>query len=190
MLFRSKKNEGKLPEPSQAQWEEIKKYYNLRCAEYNKKLSEDESDRLEIITNFQVIKEKIQTCVKVARNYICSVENIQVVYPEIIAGKEHEVIAVNHQEKEIETEQKQQIVSICLDEFDKLPPESQKLMQLFYGLEISQTDMKEIFNLQQYQISRKIKRSGEQILTGLVNWSKVNLEIIPNEGIKIGRAHV
>lgn len=185
-IYRSslpKKIEGKLPEPSQAQWEEIKKYYNLRCAEYNKKPSEDESDRLEIITNFQVIKEKIQTCVKVARNYICSVENIQVVYPEIIAGKEHEVIAVNHQEKEIETEQKQQIVSICLDEFDKLPPESQKLMQLFYGLEISQTDMKEIFNLQQYQISRKIKRSEKQILTGLVNWSKVNLEIIPNEGI-------
>lgn len=70
-----------------------------------------------------------------------------------------------------------------MDEFDKLSPEFQKLMQLFYGLEISQTDMKEIFNLQQYQISRKIKGSGEQILTGLVNWSKVNLEIIPNEGI-------
>ncbi len=189
-IYRSsqlKKFEGRLPEPNQAQWEEIQKYYNFRCSEYNKKLSADESDRLEVITNFQVIKEKFITCYSVARNYICmveeTVENIDIISNEIMADNQHEVIAVNHPEKEIETEEKQQIVSICLYEFAKLPPESQKLIQLFYGLGISQTEMKEIFGLQQFQISRKIKRSEKKLLEALVTWSKANLEITPNEGI-------
>ncbi|MDJ0520385.1 MAG: hypothetical protein QNJ74_30410 [Trichodesmium sp. MO_231.B1] len=112
-----------------------------------------------------------------------TVENIDIISNEVMADNQHEVIAVNHPEKEIETEEKQQIVSICLYEFAKLPPESQKLIQLFYGFGISQTEMKEIFGLQQFQISRKIKRSEKKLLEALVTWSKANLEITPNEGI-------
>ena len=175
----SKKNKGKLPEPNQAQWEEIQKYYNFRCSEYNKKLSAHGCDRLEPITNFQVIKEKFLTCYSAAKNYICivedTIENIDIVADEFIP--------VNHQEEEIETEQKQQITSICFDEFAKLPPESQKLMQLHYGLGISQTEMQKIFNFKQPKISRKIKQSEQKLLKALVKWSQENLGITLDEGI-------
>ncbi|MGD1715916.1 hypothetical protein [Dapis sp. BLCC M172] len=178
-----KKNEGKLPEPNQTQWEEIQKYYNLRCSEYNKKLSTDESDRLEEITNFQTIKEKIFTCINAANDYIYIDDKTDINLLERNGDNQTEFIKLNHPEREIELEETQQIASICLDEFAKLPLESQKLMQLYYGLEISQTEMKEIFGLQQYQISRKIKRSEKKLLEALGKWSQANLEITPNEEI-------
>ncbi len=177
------KNKGKLPEPNQAQWSEIKKYYNLRCSEYNKKNAADESDRLELITDFQVIKAKICTCEKIVKDYICNVEDVDINSPKTNDGNETEIIVFNPEEKEIEIEESQQIISICLLEFSKLPPECQKLIQLCYGLEISQTEMTEIFGLKQYQISRKIKRSEQNILKGLVKWSQANLGISPNQGI-------
>jgi len=182
-----KKIQGRLPEPNQAQWEKIKEYYNFRCSEYNKKLSADGCDRLELITNFQAIKDKILTCIKAARDYICNVEgtveSIDKISDEIMAGNQYETTTFNHKEKEIETEKQQQMVSICLSEFAKLPLESQKIMQLHYGLDISQTEMKEIFGLQQYQISRKIQRSEQKLLKALVKWSDANLGITLDEGI-------
>ncbi|NEQ40415.1 MAG: sigma-70 family RNA polymerase sigma factor [Okeania sp. SIO3I5] len=175
----SKKIKGRLPEPNQAQWEEIQKYYNFLCSEYNKKPSTEGCARLEAIINFQVIKEKYLACYSAAKNYIYmvedTVENIDIVADEFIP--------VNHQEEEIETEKQQQIASICLDEFAKLPLESQKLMQLHYGLGISQTEMQEIFNFKQPKISRKIKQSEQKLLKALVKWSQENLGITVNEGI-------
>ncbi|NER03619.1 MAG: hypothetical protein F6K17_13855 [Okeania sp. SIO3C4] len=56
-------------------------------------------------------------------------------------------------------------------------------MQLSYGLNISQMEMKEIFGLDQYKISRKIKGCEQKLLKALVKWCKENFEITPNEGI-------
>ncbi len=186
-IYRSsqpEKNKGKLPEPNQEQWLEIQKYYNFQCSEYNKKRKDSgESDRLEEIDNFQLIREKICTCIKVARDYICNFEDVDINSPEQNNSHETEILVFNPEEQEIETEENQQIISICLFEFSKLPPECQKLIQLSYGLDISQTEMTKIFGLKQYQISRKIKRSEQNILKGLVKWSQVNLGISPNEGI-------
>ena len=178
-----KKIEGKLLEPNQAQWSEIKEDYNLRCAEYNEKIAEDESDSLELITDFQLIREKICTCEKIVKDYICKVEEVDINSLEKNDSNETEVILFNPEGKEIEREDNQQIISICLFEFSKLQPECQKLIQLCYGLEISQTEMTEIFGLKQYQISRKIKRSEQKLLMALVKWSQANLGITPNKGI-------
>lgn len=178
-----KKNKGNLPEPNQAQWLEIEKYYNFQCNEYNEKLAANESERLEEIDNFQLIRKKICTCEKIVKDYMCKVEDVDINSPETIDSNETEIIVFNPEEKEIETEESQQIISICLFEFSKLSPECQKIIQLFYGLEISQTEMTEIFGLKQYKISRKIKQSEQNILKGLVKWSQVNLGISPNEGI-------
>ncbi|NES69410.1 MAG: hypothetical protein F6K24_31385, partial [Okeania sp. SIO2D1] len=79
--------------------------------------------------------------------------------------------------------EKQQIISVCLSEFYQQPQECQKLMQLFYGLKISQMEMSEVFGLKQYQISRKMDKSEKNILKALAKWSKTNLETTLNEGI-------
>ncbi|OZH55667.1 hypothetical protein AFK68_03125, partial [Hydrocoleum sp. CS-953] len=122
-------------------------------------------------------------CINAANDYIYIDDKTDIDLLERNGDNQTEFIKLNHPEREIELEETQQIASICLDEFAKLPLESQKLIQLYYGLEISQTEMKEIFGLQQYQISRKIKRSEKKLLEALGKWSQANLEITPNEEI-------
>ncbi|NEO57980.1 MAG: sigma-70 family RNA polymerase sigma factor [Okeania sp. SIO3B5] len=178
-VYRSKPEKigGKLAEPSKKQWEDIKNYYNKLCSRYNNKLSSDNSEPLEEITDFQQIKDTIIACEKVARGYCCTLE-----YVEKNSTLE-KMISVNYPPQETESEEQKQIISVCLSEFSKLTPECQKLMQLYYGLNISQTEMSEIFGMHQSQICRKIKEREKKLLIALEKWCQANLEITPNEGI-------
>ncbi|NER03620.1 MAG: hypothetical protein F6K17_13860 [Okeania sp. SIO3C4] len=124
-VYRSNQPEkiaGKLPEPNQKQWEDIKNYYNQQRSRYNNKLSSDDSEHLELIINFQEIRDKIITCVKVVRDYCCIAEDVDIKATEIIADSKAEIIPVNDREAEIEDANKQQIISVCLSEFSKLTP--------------------------------------------------------------------
>ena len=171
---------GRLAEPNKKQWEDIKSHYNKRCSRYNNKLSSDNSEHLELITDFQQIRNTILACVKVARSYCCIgvAEDIETDFKPI-----DNMISVNYQPLEIEGEEKKQIISVCLSEFSKLAPEFQKLMQLSYGLNISQMEMSEIFGIHQSQICRKIKDREKKLLRALEQWCQANFEIPPNEGI-------
>lgn len=61
-----------------------------------------------------------------------------------------------------------------------LPPEAQQLLTLYYGADVTQTEIAEQMGIQQYAISRKLTRIKKTLLLALSQWAQDTLHISPS----------
>ena len=59
----------------------------------------------------------------------------------------------------------------------QLKPEEQKLLELYYSLELKQAEIAKELNTQQYTISRKLSRARKNLLKALAKWTESTMHI-------------
>ncbi|MDZ8262891.1 hypothetical protein [Nostoc sp. ChiQUE01b] len=94
-------------------------------------------------------------------------------------------ISLTPWEKEIKLEDDEQLnelKSILINSYNKLPRDEQKMLQLELGLSIDQVHIGYAFNIRQFEVSRRLQKAKRLILRDVV---KLNLQkfncITPNE---------
>ncbi len=146
--------------PNSKQLEEIADYYNqLRPSHsLSNPISSKDIDLL------------LKTCVKAVRDYTS---------PSVTSLDESDIDipAPNDEWEEIEPEQSEwyQIKTVLSNAFAALPNNEQKMLELEYGLGITQTDIGKAFKIKQYQVHRQLDRSKRQLLKAVIEWSKKDL---------------
>ncbi len=109
----------------------------------------------------------LKTCVEAVRNYTS---------PSVSSLDEADIdIPASHDEWEkIELEQSEweQIRTVLSNVFSALTNNEQKMLELEYGLRITQSDIGKAFNIKQYQVHRQLHRNTRQFLKAVIEWSK------------------
>lgn len=59
----------------------------------------------------------------------------------------------------------------------QLEPQVQEILQLYYAKELTQDQIAKQLQIQQYTVSRRLKKAQETLLRFLANWSKDSLHI-------------
>lgn len=73
--------------------------------------------------------------------------------------------------------QQTEINKILVLAIAQLEPELQQIVKLYYGEELTQNQIAKQLQMQQYTISRRLKKAQEALLRSLANWSRDNLHI-------------
>ena len=84
------------------------------------------------------------------------------------------IVAETLQER---TQQQADINQFLTSTIEALKPEEQKLLKLYYALELKQSQIAKQLNTEQYNVSRKLKRVRTALLKALAQWSKNTMHI-------------
>ncbi|MEL7068634.1 MAG: sigma-70 family RNA polymerase sigma factor [Cyanobacteria bacterium J06581_3] len=77
-----------------------------------------------------------------------------------------------------EQQQKMQAISLVLvDAIAQLDPSAQALLSLYYKQNLTQKDIASQLQIKQYQVSRKLSRARQQLLSSVTKWSQETLHI-------------
>ncbi|MBD2386254.1 sigma-70 family RNA polymerase sigma factor [Cylindrospermum sp. FACHB-282] len=87
----------------------------------------------------------------------------------------NEIIA--QEEAETRTSQQTEINQILIGAIAQLEPELQQILQLYYSQELTQDKIAKQLQMQQYTVSRRLKKAQETLLRCLANWSRDKLHI-------------
>ena len=60
---------------------------------------------------------------------------------------------------------------------DRLKPEAQKLLELYYSMGLKQAEIAQELNSQQYTISRKLAKTRKNLLKSLAEWTEETMHI-------------
>lgn len=135
------------------------------------------------------IEEWMLVCANAARSYLFpSVTSINQPKPGYDSGEivDSLVGEVNDSllteiitEEEVEQRGQQQtdINQFLISTIKKLKPEEQKLLELYYSLELKQAQIAQKLNTKQYTISRKLSKVRKTLLKALANWSRETMHI-------------
>ncbi|MEA5574155.1 sigma-70 family RNA polymerase sigma factor [Calothrix sp. UHCC 0171] len=163
-----------LARPDDKTWEAIAKAYNSQTISR---------------TTPQTIETWMQACAKAARNYL---------YPNITSinaptGSEDtyefvdnipsneqdsllsEIIAA--EEQQTRTSQLGEMNQMLIDAVNKLEPEAQAILRLYYTQGFTQQQIAKELQIQQYTISRRIAKVRDTLLKTLAKWSEAKLHI-------------
>ncbi|MBD2666621.1 hypothetical protein B6N60_02085 [Richelia sinica FACHB-800] len=86
---------------------------------------------------------------------------------EIIAQEEQQ--ARNHQQTEVK--------QVLITAISRLEQQLQQILQLYYGQALTQDKIAKKLEIQQYTVSRRLKKAQETLLKSLATWSRDNLHI-------------
>lgn len=154
----------KLNEPNKKQWQNIIDRYNQLCSK----------KQIQAIADIEEIKNLLESCVTALKAY--SIIDVLPIYENEIPDDSYEI------ELETESEEFEKINSVVSQAFLELPLGSQKLLKLWQGLKISQSDIAKILDFEkQYQVSRQISRCQKNLLEAVVKWCQSNMGITPIE---------
>lgn len=156
---------NKLPEPTPEQWQMMVQHYNKLGLSRG---LEDKVTEAEIQNLLEICVNALRAKFKLPKT--SSIENADI--PELLMD--------NSVEDEEDQEAQQQVKSVLSSAFASLPQDNQILLMLEYGLELGQTKIADIFGIQQYQVSRKVKKSCEPLLEKLVRWSSQESGCLPS----------
>ena len=171
----------KLPKPESETWVAIALLFN-----------QERQTQLSVLGDAatpEQIEKWMLICVKAIRSYLFpNVTSINQPKPgydsgEIVDSLVGEVdeslltdMIVN--EESIERNQQQTDINQFLTAtVQNLKPEEQKLLELYYSLELKQAEIAEQLNTQQYTISRKLARARKALLKALAKWSQETMHI-------------
>ncbi len=79
--------------------------------------------------------------------------------------------------------QQTQVETVLKDALATLEPTLQELLQLYYQQGLTQQQIAQHLNLQQYTVSRKLAKAREKLLLGLTRWSQATLHIAPTSTV-------
>ncbi|QLE57829.1 sigma-70 family RNA polymerase sigma factor [Nostoc sp. TCL26-01] len=88
-------------------------------------------------------------------------------------------------EEETATRQNLQleIQNILKDALTKLPPQAQQLLQLYYQEGLTQQQIAQQLQIQQYQVSRQLSKATESLLLTITKWSQEKTHISPTSHV-------
>ena len=155
-IYTSSKEKGskQLAEPSLEQWQDIVNYYNQLCSKKN----------LEPVADYRQIKEWLELCIQARIDY--SKASFAPLEEEGFIGDCDEEFYFKPQAEELMV-----VNSVLEAAFLNLEPEERRLLKLWYGLGISQSDIAEVLEIEkQYQVSRSIKKYNKKLLLALAKW--------------------
>ncbi|MDJ0595463.1 MAG: sigma-70 family RNA polymerase sigma factor [Pleurocapsa sp. MO_226.B13] len=171
----------KLPKPEPETWMAIAKLYNQ---ERQRQLNPPgEAATPEKLEKWMLI------CVRAARSYLFpSVTSINQPKPgydsgeivdSIVGEVDDSLLADMIVEEEVQQRSQQQtdINQFLTATIQKLKPEEQKLLELYYSLELKQAQIAKELNTQQYTVSRKLARARKGLLKALAKWSQETMHI-------------
>lgn len=79
--------------------------------------------------------------------------------------------------------QQQQMNTVLQDALQRLDPEAQQLLQLYYQQELTQQAIAKHLGFKQYQVSRQLTRLREQLLKPLLKWGQEMLHSSPTPDV-------
>lgn len=177
-------------------WQGFKAVYAPNPRQGNRKLPPPTPEQLEAIADYyhqqpiiatespvsgQQIKEWLTTCIRVVREatsvQFYSLDVDETVFQSTIAD-----YSENQAEREVESSQNQQqwqeIRAVLEKASANLSDDAQKMLILEYGLTgFNQTEIAKLFGIQQYQVSRQLKRYKRPLIEALIEWSKSQLGV-------------
>lgn len=162
------RTKGKLQEPSSQTWEEINKAYN----------QEQPNSKCDVA----IIKKWLNTCGQSLLNSLSlsTISSNTSFYPE--AEGELQDIFVSEEntplERVEEEENKQEDRTIfqkiyeCLKaEIERLEPERQLELEMYYGKKLTQTEIAEKLDVNQSTILKRLRKSKKRLARYLIQWS-------------------
>jgi RNA polymerase sigma factor (sigma-70 family) len=77
----------------------------------------------------------------------------------------------------------QQIEAVLKEAISRLTPADQRLLRLYYQKALTQTEIAQELQIQQYQISRQLSRVRQRLLGTIARWSQETLHISVNSAV-------
>jgi len=171
----------KLPKPKPETWMAIAKLYNQERTTGLEKPGATATP--------ENIEKWMLICVRAARSHLFpNVTSINQPKPgydsgeivDSIVGEVDESLLsdlIADEEIQQRTQQQSDINQFLKSTIEKLKPEEQKLLELYYSLQLKQADIAKELNTQQYTISRKLARARKSLLKALAKWSQETMHI-------------
>jgi RNA polymerase sigma factor (sigma-70 family) len=97
-----------------------------------------------------------------------------------LVGEVDESLLVNmiaQEEIAQRTQQHTDINQFLITTIQQLKPEEQKLLELYYALDLKQSEIAQELNTKQYSISRKLAKVRKDLLMALAQWSQSTMHI-------------
>lgn len=171
----------KLPKPEPETWIAIAQLYNKERQTQLKHPGDP------------VIPEDLEKwmlkCVKAARSYLFpNVTSINKPKPGYESGEIVDSIVgevddslltdmIVGEEAQQRSQQQTDITQFLTGTIQKLKPEEQKLLELYYSLGLKQGEIAQELNTQQYTVSRKLSKARKVLLKALAQWSQETMHI-------------
>ncbi|MBE9047844.1 sigma-70 family RNA polymerase sigma factor [Pleurocapsales cyanobacterium LEGE 10410] len=171
----------KLAKPEPATWQAIASLYN------QERLTQLEQSVEPV--NTKQIEEWMLVCTKAVRSYLFpSVTSINQPKPghdsgeiadSLIGEVEDSLLTEIITDREVQQRSQQQtdLNQFLSSTVEKLKPEAQKLLELYYSLGLKQAEIAQQLNTQQYTISRKLSKVRKTLLKALAKWTKETMHI-------------
>ena len=171
----------KLAKPDPESWLAIAKLYNQE-----RKIQLQQSTDAATAAS---LEKWMLNCVKAVRSYLFphvtsinqpkpgyeSGEIVDSIVGEVDDSLLTEMIA--KEEVQQRSQQQTDINQFLTATIEKLPPESQKLLELYYSLGLKQAEIAQELNTQQYSVSRKLAKARKILLKALAQWSQSTMHI-------------
>ncbi|WP_392535515.1 sigma-70 family RNA polymerase sigma factor [Nostoc sp. C117] len=97
----------------------------------------------------------------------------------LTADKQESLIneIVAQEEEQARISQQTEINKVLVLAIAQLEPQLQEIVKLYYGEELTQDKIAKQLQMQQYTVSRRLKKAQEALLRSLANWSRDSLHI-------------
>ncbi|MBV8887319.1 MAG: sigma-70 family RNA polymerase sigma factor [Chroococcidiopsidaceae cyanobacterium CP_BM_RX_35] len=170
-----------LPKPDHATWKALVELYN---AERHRQLSPPGPE-----CSPEMCEKWMMTCARAARAYLYpTLTSINTPKPGEASGELLDDLPESpqaslltqliEQEEQHEKDSRQsQLYTLLAAALAKLAPDAQKILQMYYGQELTQQQIAEQLAVKQYTVSRRLTKSRESLLLALASWSQETLHI-------------
>ena len=171
----------KLAKPDPESWLAIAKLYNQE----RKIQLQKSTDAATAVS----LEKWMLNCVKAVRSYLFPhVTSINQPKPGYESGEIVDSIVgevddslltdmIAKEEVQQRSQQQTDINQFLTAKIEKLPPDSQKLLELYYSQGLKQAEIAQELNTQQYSVSRKLSKARKILLKALAEWSQSTMHI-------------
>ena len=171
----------KLPKPEPETWSAIAKLYNQQR-------QTQLANPGDPVTN-ESLEKWMLICVKAARSYLFpNVASINQPKPGYDTGEivdslvgevDESLLAdmITSEEIDQRSQQHTDINQFLTATIAKLKPEEQKLLELYYALDLKQAEIAQELNTKQYNVSRKLSKVRKTLLMASAEWSQSTMHI-------------
>jgi RNA polymerase sigma factor (sigma-70 family) len=163
-----------LPPPDLANWNAIAKSYNSQSSQS---------------INPQTIEKWLLNAAKAIRKYLYPKFNSLNIpksgddfleWLDNLPGLQQETLVneiIAQEEAQTRNNQQSAINQVLITAIDQLEPQLQQILQLYYRQQLTQDKIAKHLEMQQYTVSRRLKKAQECLLKSLANWSRDTLHI-------------
>ncbi|WP_138498095.1 sigma-70 family RNA polymerase sigma factor [Nostoc sp. PA-18-2419] len=163
-----------LSRPNDAIWQAIAKAYNSQSSQQ---------------VNPQALEKWLLNCAKAVRKYrYPTPESLNIPkgsddsweWLDNLPGSQQESLIneiVAQEEEQARISQQIEINKVLVVAIAQLEPQLQEIIKLYYGKQLTQDKIAKQLQMQQYTVSRRLKKAQEGLLRSLANWSRDNLHI-------------